>query len=237
MKTRFIIFLISFLCASFGAYTQGIIDYSQTMPQFPGGEAAMREFISKRLIYPQSALRDSVQGQVRLRFIIRASGEVSDVSVTNGLTPDCDSIAVGIIKAMPRWQPSVENGKPVACYYSWMIEFTHPAPKENIPYTTSEVMPQFPGGEVAMQLFIAKNMNFPASTRELGLQGRTTIRFVVNVDGKIVDINVVKEIDKVFTDEWVRLVKSMPDWTPGQMNGENVNCYFTLPFLTPRLAY
>ncbi|MCQ2189135.1 MAG: TonB family protein [Paludibacteraceae bacterium] len=94
----------------------------------------------------------------------------------------------------------------------------------------AEVQPSFPGGTKAMYAYLAKNIKYPASLIEAGVQGRVIVSFVVNKDGSIQNVEVVNEDanDKLKA-EAIRVVESMPAWSPGQMQGINVRCKFILP--------
>ena len=109
-------------------------------------------------------------------------------------------------------------------------------PVEEKPFVTVEQMPTFPGGEIEMQKFIRDNLRYPVVAQEAGIQGRVTLRFVVSKTGTIEDIIVTRGIDPSCDKEAVRVVRSMPKWTPGKQNGLPVNVYFTLP-ITFRLTH
>jgi|WetSurMetagenome_2_1015567.scaffolds.fasta_scaffold246561_2 periplasmic protein TonB len=94
-----------------------------------------------------------------------------------------------------------------------------------------EKMPQFPGGEEALLAFIKNNLKYPAVAAEIGIQGRVVLRFVINTDGNVTDINVIRSLSKECDNEAVRVVKLMPKWIPGSQDGKNVPVYFTLPFV------
>lgn len=94
-----------------------------------------------------------------------------------------------------------------------------------------EQMPSFPGGAAEMMRYIGENMKYPVVAQESNIQGRVTIRFVVSATGDIDDVQVVRSLDPSCDREAIRVVKSMPRWTPGRQNGKNVAVYFTLPVL------
>ncbi len=94
---------------------------------------------------------------------------------------------------------------------------------------TIQVNPQFPGGENEMYAFIKKNLNYPPADQEMGNQGRVTIRFVVNKNGEISNVQLVKGVSPGCDKEAMRVIKSMPKWIPGRQNGEPVNVYFIIP--------
>ncbi len=98
-------------------------------------------------------------------------------------------------------------------------------------FTIVEQMPSFPGGEAEMMKFIGSNLRYPVVAQESGIQGRVVVRFVVTKEGNIDQVEVVRGIDPSCDREAMRVVKSMPKWTPGRQNGKSVPVYFTLPIL------
>ncbi len=90
-------------------------------------------------------------------------------------------------------------------------------------------MPQFPGGEQALFKFLNENIKYPVIAQENGIQGRVICQFVVNTDGSIVDIQVVRGVDPSLDKEAVRVIQSMPKWIPGKQRGKPVRVRFTLP--------
>lgn len=90
-------------------------------------------------------------------------------------------------------------------------------------------MPQFPGGPSALFEYLAQNINYPVVAEENGVQGRVILTFVVERDGTITDVTVVKSVDPSLDKEAQRLVKSMPRWIPGKMNGSPVRVKYTVP--------
>ena len=98
-------------------------------------------------------------------------------------------------------------------------------------YDVVEKMPSFPGGNGAMMQFIQSNVNYPAAARENGIQGRVQIGFIVEHDGSISDVRVVRSVDPALDMEAVRVVKRMPRWEPGKQNGQPVRVKYTVPVL------
>ena len=92
-----------------------------------------------------------------------------------------------------------------------------------------EKMPEFPGGPEAMNRWLSKNIKYPLLAQENNIQGRVVCQFVVNSDGKIVDVVVVRGVEASLDAEAVRVIKSMPTWTPGKQGGKNVRVKYTLP--------
>ena len=103
------------------------------------------------------------------------------------------------------------------------------AESENEIFTVVEVMPEFPGGTAALMEFIANNMKYPVVAKENGIQGRVTLSFIVDVDGSITNIEVVRGVDPLLDAEAIRIIKSMPKWTPGMQRGKAVAVKYTVP--------
>ena len=93
------------------------------------------------------------------------------------------------------------------------------------------VMPEFPGGAAECFKFLAKNIRYPKNAQKNGVQGRVILQFVVDKDGSIDNIKVVRGISWDLNDEAKRVVKKMPKWKPGTIGGEPARILFTLPIV------
>ena len=96
-------------------------------------------------------------------------------------------------------------------------------------YQRADNMPEFPGGQGAMFRWLGENLKYPPIALEEGIQGRVLIHFVVTKTGEIADAKVAKSVNPALDKEALRLVRSMPRFTPAKMQGKPVNCYYTLP--------
>ena len=92
-----------------------------------------------------------------------------------------------------------------------------------------EEMPAFPGGEAKLMEYVAKNIKYPQIARETGIQGRVFVGFVVEPDGSVSNVKVLRGIGGGCDEEAVRVVKSMPKWKPGKQRGKTVRVSYTLP--------
>lgn len=104
-----------------------------------------------------------------------------------------------------------------------------PKVEETKVFDVVEEMPQFPGGQAALLEYLAKNIKYPVVAEENGVQGRVIVTFVVERDGSITDVKVVKSVDPSLDKEATRVVKSMPKWQPGKQNGSAVRVKYTVP--------
>lgn len=100
---------------------------------------------------------------------------------------------------------------------------------EDVVFVIVEKNPEFPGGQTELMKYLAQNIKYPVIAAENGIQGRVVCQFVVNKDGSIVDVQVVRGVDPALDKEAIRVIKSMPKWKPGQQRGQAVRVKFTLP--------
>lgn len=98
-------------------------------------------------------------------------------------------------------------------------------------YEVVEETAEFPGGEKAAVYWILSRIDFSKYAQQFDMQGRVIVKFVVEINGSISNVKVVRSLDKDLDEEVVRLVKKMPKWKPGRMNGVAVRSYYTLPVL------
>ena len=107
-----------------------------------------------------------------------------------------------------------------------------PEPKpevENKVFDVVEQMPSFPGGNSALMEYLQQNVKYPVVAQENGVQGRVVVSFVVEKDGSITDVKVVRSVDPSLDKEATRVVKSMPNWIPGKQNGAAVRVKYNVP--------
>lgn len=92
-----------------------------------------------------------------------------------------------------------------------------------------EEQPSFPGGQGALISWLAENIKYPVEAAKAGIQGRVIVQFVVTATGSIADVKVVRGVEPSLDKEAVRVISSMPKWTPGKQNGTAVNVRYTYP--------
>lgn len=92
-----------------------------------------------------------------------------------------------------------------------------------------EDMPKFPGGELELRKYIAENVRYPAIARENDIQGKVYVRFAVMEDGSVDKVSVVRGVDPLLDEEAIRVVKTLPKWTPGKQRGKPVRVWYTVP--------
>ncbi|MDD4609784.1 MAG: energy transducer TonB [Bacteroidaceae bacterium] len=124
-------------------------------------------------------------------------------------------------------ESSEETGEAVEIKEVEVIE--EPEPEEQTVFVVVEDMPKFPGGMGACLKYLGQNIKYPTIAQENGIQGRVVVQFIVNKDGSIVNPVVVRSVDPYLDKEALRVIKSMPKWTPGKQRGKAVRVKYTVP--------
>ena len=128
-------FIIMALMAVFGLTTvsaqktvvakknQKVFDVVEQMPEYPGGQAALFEYLSKNIKYPADAEKKKVEGKVFVTFVVDSDGMITDVSLLKKVFPSLDAEAIRVISAMPNWIPGRQKGQAVRVKYTVPMMF------------------------------------------------------------------------------------------------------------------
>ena len=213
----------------------------EQMPQFPGGEAALMKYIDSQVQIPQIAEKIT-NGRVVVQFVVQSDGSIGEVKVVRSVHPDYDQEAVRVVKSLPKFTPGRQDGKAVAVWYTLPVLFrdkesgagfgfmtkprfdTH---SDSTIYRSVEQMPQFPGGEAALMKYIKAHLQTPQTSENI--RGNVILQFVVQSDGSIGEVKVVRSVHPDYDQEAVRIVKSLPNFEPGRQDGKAVAVWYTLP--------
>jgi TonB family protein len=103
--------------------TKTIFTTAEHIPEFIGGQLGLYKLLSQNIIYPWEAKNNKIEGIVFVKFVIEATGEVSEVNIMKGIGYGCDEEAARVVKNMPKWKPAMQNGYPIAIYYNMPISF------------------------------------------------------------------------------------------------------------------
>ena len=211
------------------SYEDTVYQIVEQMPQYTGGEEAMMKYVAENIKYPQAAKDKNISGRVFVGFIVEKDGSVSTVKVLRGIGGGCDEEAVRVISSMPKWKPGIKDGKPVRVSYMMPIFFKlddgQPAksvkkekannpdmtPDKNGVYQIVEEMPKFPGGEDALMDYVSKNVVYPKEAQEKGISGRVFVGFIVEKDGSVSDVKVLRGIGGGCDEEAVRVISGLPN--------------------------
>lgn len=95
----------------------------EQMPEFPGGTAAMMDFLGKNLKYPNEARDKNISGKVIVKFVVNKEGNIQDATIVRGIGAGCDEEALRVVRKMPRWKPGYQNGKAVNVFFHLPVSF------------------------------------------------------------------------------------------------------------------
>ncbi len=105
------------------AEDQEVFFIVEEMPEFPGGELALRKWIASEINYPTIAQENGIQGKVYVTFVVGKDGKVNNAVVARGVDPSLDKEALRVVNLMPKWKPGMQRGKPVNVSYTVPINF------------------------------------------------------------------------------------------------------------------
>ena len=98
-------------------------DVVEQMPQFPGGPAALMQFLSSNVKYPKEAFEQGIQGRVIANFVVEKDGSISEARIVKSVDPSLDTEALRVVNAMPNWTPGMQSGEAVRVKYTVPITF------------------------------------------------------------------------------------------------------------------
>jgi len=208
--------------------------YTDTPPSFIGGSAALNKFIEQNLKFPQEVKNLGIEGFEIVSFIVEKDGSLSNIRISMGVSPTLDAEAIRVTRMMPNWQPGMEKGKPVRFRYMTNFGFlitprTPVVMEEGTPFVVVEEMPMFPGGDTELLAYIRENTKYPEIAKKNGIEGRVIVRFCVTDVGGIDRVSVLKGVDPELDNEAIRVVKTLPKFTPGKQGGKPVNVWYMVP--------
>ena len=123
-----------------------VFDVVEKMPEYPGGQVALMEFLAKTIRYPEAAHKAGVQGRCIVSFVVETNGAVSNVKVVKSVSPEIDAEAERVVGSMPNWLPGRQNGKPVRVKYTVPLSFRLSEPeKKDVPTATGQFSPTATG--------------------------------------------------------------------------------------------
>jgi hypothetical protein len=250
MKKIIVLFLLlstSLVIAQPKVYTEDEVEYK---PYFPGGWDFYIRFIEKNLKW----VNEKNSKNITVEFTVEPNGAITDINVSNPTGSANEKEALRVMASSPRWSPATYKGKAVPCRvirslynpYSGDLEGgigaltiegvadteAIPAPEgqeDNNIYNSAgiEVKPEFPGGIEKFYKFFNTNFKMP---NEEDLMGKVFATFIVEKDGSLSEIKIIRDMGFGTGQEVLRVLKSSPKWIPGMQNGKKVRVMYTIPF-------
>ncbi len=208
------------------------------MPEYPGGSLALQKYIAESVKYPQDAKQKGISGRVFVTFVVNKEGEVDQARVVRGVDPSLDAEALRVMNSIPKWTPGYEKGKAVNVTYTVPINFSLKDDKKKDEVSVDGrvnssqmdgIAPQFPGGDLELQKFIARTIKYPVEAQEKGETGRVFVTFIINKLGAVENVCTAKSVSPSLDAEAIRVIKTLPNWIPGSKDGKSVNVTYTLP--------
>ena len=243
---RFLIFMLLPILgmAQIGGEDEVYLNGDRIEAKFNGGGLEkFNEFIDKE--FDNSKVTKA--GTMVAAFTIDVEGKVTGIKITQILDVESAKEMIRILKKCPKWEPAKRGGKPISNEMKYPMTFTmkeKPKPLTVIPvnhspaqdiqdddnniYNTAgvESKPEFQGGLKAFYEYVGKNFKVPDVK---GLAGKIFVTFVIEKDGSITDVKVLRDIGHGTGEEAVRVLTQSPKWIPAQQNGKKVRVLFSLP--------
>ena len=226
-----ILFLIAILLSSKNTIAQSDdVLYSsagiEVKPTFPGGINEFYQFIGKNFQTPKV---EGLKGKIYVTFVIEKDGSVTNIKILRDIGYGTGEEAIRVLKECPKWNPGIQNGKPVRVLYSLPISLN--TTKEQ---STSEPIyskagiespPNFIGGEKKLNEYVKQNFKIPTDCPE----GKIPVSFVVEKDGTLSEIKVLTNLfGHNASEETIHVLKNSPKWNPGLKNNQAVRVLYTL---------
>jgi TonB family protein len=191
-------------------------------PEFPGGREAMSEYAEK--YFAGDSITDKPKSPffVNVRFIVEKDGSITGAQLKEHYSEKIDNAVLGMLASMPQWTPGQKDGEAVRTDYSTRV---------SVPEYLAETYtaPEFIGGPDVLVKYFSVELKKRGGSKYRGKRVRVLAQFVVDTDGSIVDVRIVKSgrayLDKMVYD----MLRSMPKWKPGEINGKAVKVRYTLP--------
>jgi len=208
-------------------------------PSFPGGIKALSNFF-KDTYYPIEAYQNNTQGLVILDFTVDKSGDVKDFRIIKDLDGGCGEEALRRAEIMPKWKPAMLDGNPVDYpqllkvyfkkddYYIYGSTEASSETERKVDTDFSIPKPNFPGGVTALNSYIKSNLLYPKKALTNKIEGAVLIEFIVNSDGTVEDVEVVKDIGSKCGEAAKQMVEGMPAWEPAKYNGTPIASSYQL---------
>jgi hypothetical protein len=230
-----------------GIYKENEVD---TKPSFPGGLKSYVNFVNKNFNWTIGKYTKSVT----MEFTVQTNGLIIVNNVIGLLDQNILKEALRVIGLSPKWKPATVKGKKVVCTIERTMHNPHPKKKEKIVkktsdnskipepaiivpidviqdenwvYKTAEIeqLPEYPGGINQFYMFLTANFKMP----EVEIKGKEIVSFIIEKDGSLSDIKVLRDLGFGTSKETIRVLKLARKWIPGIQNGKVVRVLYSLP--------
>ncbi len=220
---------------------------AEVMPRFAeqNSISPFRRWVQERIRYPEEALKRGAEGHVVVQFTVNKNGKIRDLTVLESPDEALSKEVIRVIASSPRWTPGMTAGKPQSVRMTLPLEFKASVPQasRHTPATactstsgqavdvdevhdTAEQMPVFQGGDLTnFRKWVVANLHYPDGNKE----GLVVAQFVVERDGRVNHVEIIRSPDETLSKEVVRVLASSPAWEPGRQQGMSVRVSMILP--------
>ncbi len=219
---------------------------AEVMPNYRGGIAEFYRFFSIYLHYPEKEKKEGIEGVVIAQFVVELDGRLSDIKIVRTPSEGLGREAQRLLAMSTRWIPGKQGGKDVRVMFTLPINFhlnyahipvkyfrDNPAgalpDDEKQIFTAVEIEPYYQGGLNEFYKYIANNIRYPEEDKKSGVQGRAIVQFIVEKNGSLSDIKVMRAPSETLGKEALRVMNTSPKWIPGKQGGKDVRVMFTVP--------
>ncbi len=200
---------------------------------YPGGLQQLYQYLGHNIKYPAAAREANKQGVVFFTFVVEKDGSISGLKLVRGVSADIDAEAMRVLATMANWLPAEQHGEAVRSRYTLPITFSlNKSPLTKTPndvYAAVEHAPSYPGGITEFYKFLSSNIVYPQSARKANIQGKVFLTFIIEKDGAVSNVKVVRGVSAAIDSEAVRVMRTSPNWMPGKQNNVPVRCQYTVP--------
>ncbi|RKR85235.1 TonB family protein [Mucilaginibacter gracilis] len=213
-------------------------------PFFNGGTQALNDFLKNNIKYPEG-IETKHNARVITEFIVETDGSLSNISTLFKDDSTFAKEALRVLKLSPKWSPGIFENKsektPQRTLVVLPIDFASkntPLPEikttqdsidNHLIFTTDDQQPAFPGGEAGFGKFLVDHVRYPALAKERDVTGRVFVQFVVEKDGTLTHLHILRDPGSGLGDETVRVLTLSPPWIPAVKSGQHVRVSYTVP--------
>ena len=230
---------------------KGVSIEVEKMASPAGGMEAWNSFLANNLIITPEARELGADGAVHVDFIVDRDGNIHSPTIRKSLGMGLDDEALRVLSlpSAPKWIPGENNGEKVNTQVTVPIKFTCEQVAGRKPllpssqatemiqvnheeaevFDLAETMPIPRGGVEDWNHYLSKNLRYPQTARDAGIEGTVYVAFTVNKDGEIVDPAILRGIGGGADEEAIRVIQGAPHWIPGEQRGEKVNVRMRIP--------
>jgi len=209
-----------------------------------GGMTAFYDYVRTNLKYPAEALEKGLSGKIFVEFVVQKDGSLANIKILKGIGEGCDEEAIRVVQDSPPWIPGKQRGIIIKQRLVLPITFKHPDFKESDLADQAKIQDSgsgdkiflmvedpasFDGGISAFYSYVASSIQYTDQALNDGISGKVFIEFVVNTNGTIGDVKILRGIGAGLDEEAKRVVEASPNWAPGKQKGHLIRQKMVLP--------